>query len=106
WKTIAEAIPGRTNKACRKRWKHSLHPSIKKTPWEPEEDELLLQLNAQHPGRWALIANHISGRTDDACAKRYREALDPNLKKDDWTKEEDERLLEGYSRHGAAWGKI
>lgn len=106
WKTIAEAIPGRTNKACRKRWKHSLHPSIKKTPWEPEEDELLLQLNAQHPGRWALIANHISGRTDDACAKRYREALDPNLKKDDWTKEEDDRLLEGYSRHGAAWGKI
>ncbi|KAG8903700.1 hypothetical protein FRC00_014561, partial [Tulasnella sp. 408] len=50
--------------------------------------------------------NHITGRTDDACAKRYREALDPNLKKDDWTKEEDEQLLEGYSRHGAAWGKI
>lgn len=55
WKTIAEAVPGRTNKACRKRWKHSLHPSIKKTPWEPEEDELLLQLYAQHPGRWAMI---------------------------------------------------
>ncbi|KAG9042137.1 hypothetical protein FS837_011251 [Tulasnella sp. UAMH 9824] len=106
WKTIAEAVPGRTNKACRKRWKHSLHPSIKKTPWEPEEDELLLKLNAQHPGRWALIANHITGRTDDACAKRYREALDPNLKKDDWTKEEDEQLLDGYSRHGASWGKI
>ncbi|KAG8975161.1 hypothetical protein FRC05_006329 [Tulasnella sp. 425] len=106
WKTIAEAVPGRTNKACRKRWKHSLHPSIKKTPWEPEEDELLLQLYAQHPGRWAMIANHIPGRTDDACAKRYREALDPNLKKDDWTKEEDERLLEGFARHGASWGKI
>lgn len=52
------------------------------------------------------VANHIPGRTDDACAKRYREALDPNLKKDDWTKEEDERLLEGFARHGASWGKI
>ncbi|KAG9019118.1 hypothetical protein FRB90_006186 [Tulasnella sp. 427] len=106
WKTIAEAVPGRTNKACRKRWKHSLHPSIKKTPWESEEDDQLLTLYAQHPGRWALISNHIVGRTDDACAKRYREALDPNLKKDDWTKEEDERLLEGFSLHGASWGKI
>ncbi|KAG8895134.1 hypothetical protein FRB99_000741, partial [Tulasnella sp. 403] len=106
WKTIALSVPGRTNKACRKRWKHSLHPSIKKTPWEVDEDELLLKLYAQHPGRWAHIATHIPGRTDDACAKRYREALDPNLKKDDWTNEEDERLLDGVDRHGPAWGKV
>lgn len=124
WKTIALAVPGRSNKACRKRWKHSLHPDIKKTPWSPEEDELLVQLHNEYPGRWALIgtspiqthgsspdiirlsASKISGRTDDACAKRYREALDPNLKKDEWTDEEDSRLLDCYTRLGASWGKV
>ncbi|KAG8984038.1 hypothetical protein FRB93_006831 [Tulasnella sp. JGI-2019a] len=106
WKQIAAAVPGRTNKACRKRWKHSLHPSVKKTNWNAEEDELLLELHAKHPGRWALIASNIPGRTDDACAKRYCEALDPKLNKTDWTTSEDELLLESFSRLGSAWTKV
>ncbi|KAG8856204.1 hypothetical protein FRB96_006516 [Tulasnella sp. 330] len=106
WKQIAAAVPGRTNKACRKRWKHSLHPSIKKSNWNVEEDELLLDLHMKHPGRWALIASHIPGRTDDACAKRYCEALDPKLNKNEWTPNEDEILLEAYDRLGSAWSKV
>jgi hypothetical protein len=102
WKTIALSVPGRTNKACRKvcstmttacnrlsfifdglmkRWLHSLSPSVKKTAWTKEEDALLLSLYAVHSTKWALIARSIPGRTDDACSKRYREALDPSLKK-------------------------
>ncbi|KAI5119921.1 hypothetical protein M0805_000886 [Coniferiporia weirii] len=100
WKTIALSVPGRTNKACRKRWLHSLSPTIKKCAWTPEEDSLLLSLFGKHPNKWSLIAREIPGRTDDACSKRYREALDPNLKKDEWTEEEDRRLLEVLPRFG------
>ncbi|OCH88612.1 hypothetical protein OBBRIDRAFT_72190 [Obba rivulosa] len=106
WKTVALSVPGRTNKACRKRWLHSLSPSIKKTAWTPEEDQLLLSLYAVHGTKWALIARHIPGRTDDACSKRYREALDPSLKRDEWTPEEDATLLEAYNRLGGRWGQI
>ncbi|KAL4243166.1 hypothetical protein ABKN59_001086 [Abortiporus biennis] len=106
WKTVALSVPGRTNKACRKRWLHSLSPSIKKTAWTTEEDQLLVSLYATHGTKWSLIARSIPGRTDDACSKRYREALDPSLKRDDWTAEEDVLLLNVYARIGGKWGHV
>ena len=30
WNTISQSLPGRTNKSCRKRWIHSLDPSLRK----------------------------------------------------------------------------
>lgn len=56
-----------------------------------------------HGTKWSYIARHIPGRTDDACSKRYREALDPTLNKEEWTAREDERLLELFSQHGGKW---
>ncbi|KAG1715805.1 hypothetical protein ID866_1381 [Astraeus odoratus] len=106
WKRVALCVPGRTNKACRKRWLHSLSPSVRKTAWTPEEDQLLLDLHAIHAGKWAAIAKQIPGRTDDACSKRYREALDPMLKKGEWTTEEDGRLMEVYKELGGRWGQV
>ncbi|KAF9243835.1 hypothetical protein BU15DRAFT_42731 [Melanogaster broomeanus] len=110
WKAVALSVPGRTNKACRKasrsRWLHSLSPSVKKTAWTREEDNLLLELYKVHSAKWAVIARDIPGRTDDACSKRYREALDPSLKKDEWTSEEDEKLIDAYKRLGGKWGQV
>ncbi|KAH7104201.1 hypothetical protein BKA62DRAFT_693851 [Auriculariales sp. MPI-PUGE-AT-0066] len=106
WRKISEALPGRTNKACRKRWLHSLSPNVKKSLWTPEEDALLIKLNEEFPGRWALIARQIPGRTDDACSKRYREALDPNLRKDEWTQDEDVQLLREVTIHKSQWTKV
>ncbi|PFH50771.1 hypothetical protein AMATHDRAFT_3627 [Amanita thiersii Skay4041] len=106
WKTIALSVPGRTNKACRKRWLHSLSPTVKKTAWTPDEDHQLLRLYEQLGPKWSAIAREIPGRTDDACSKRYREALDPSLRKDEWTPEEDTKLMEVYSRIGGKWGQV
>lgn len=53
-----------------------------------------------------MIAKQISGRTDDACAKRYREALDPSIKQGEWTEEEDQRLLQEYRRWGGRWSSV
>ncbi|KAF8168227.1 hypothetical protein B0H34DRAFT_684715 [Crassisporium funariophilum] len=106
WKNIAEQVPGRTNKACRKRWLHSLQPNVKKSAWTPSEDTLLMELRHNLGPKWSTIARQIFGRTDDACSKRYREALDPSLKKDDWTPEEDEKLMQAYNRVGGKWGQV
>ena len=79
---------------------------MKKTAWTPEEDRLLLELYALHAGKWAAIAKQIPGRTDDACSKRYREALDPQLKKGEWTTEEDAQLLQAHQQLGGRWGLV
>lgn len=88
------------------RWLHSLSPNVKKTAWTKEEDNLLLELYKIHSAKWAVIARNIPGRTDDACSKRYREALDPSLKKDDWTSDEDEKLIAAYNSIGGKWGRV
>ncbi|KAG2155483.1 hypothetical protein DEU56DRAFT_724964 [Suillus clintonianus] len=124
WKAVAHCVPERTNKACRKasidliipiqfsqyvqkqRWLHSLSPNVKKSAWTPEEDHLLLELYKVHSTKWSVIARHIPGRTDDACSKRYREALDPSLRRDEWSKEEDDKLLDAYSRLAGRWREV
>ncbi|KAK9722268.1 hypothetical protein K7432_002805 [Basidiobolus ranarum] len=106
WAKIAACVPGRTNKNCRKRWFHSLDPSLRKGAWTPEEDELLRQGVERYQGQWSKIAEAIPGRTDDQCAKRWRESLDPSIDRAEWSHEEDGLLLEKYEELGSQWQKI
>ncbi|KAJ2500020.1 hypothetical protein GGH96_003058 [Coemansia sp. RSA 1972] len=106
WPRIAVLVPGRTNKSCRKRWFHSLDPSLHKGPWTAEEDDLLRQRVTQFPSQWSRVAEGIPGRTDDQCAKRWRESLDPEIDRSKWTPQEDQLLLKKYHELGTQWQKI
>ncbi|KAJ2073921.1 hypothetical protein GGI16_008781, partial [Coemansia sp. S142-1] len=106
WPRIAMLVPGRTNKSCRKRWFHSLDPSLHKGPWTSEEDALLRQRVMQFPAQWSRVAEGITGRTDDQCAKRWRESLDPEIDRGKWRPEEDRLLLDKYKEYGTQWQKI
>ncbi|KAG0292341.1 hypothetical protein BGZ96_004301 [Linnemannia gamsii] len=100
WAKIAACVPGRTNKNCRKRWFHSLDPSLKKGPWTEEEDHLLRTGVQKFKGQWSKIAERIQGRTDDQCAKRWREGLDPHIDRAAWTPEDDVILLQKFEEFG------
>ncbi|KAG1053985.1 hypothetical protein G6F43_003975 [Rhizopus delemar] len=106
WSKIAACVPGRTNKNCRKRWFHSLDPSLRKGAWTDEEDQLLREGVSKYPNQWSKIADMLEGRTDDQCAKRWRESLDPSIDRSDWTEEEDKRLMEKYEEYGSQWQRI
>ena len=67
---------------------------------------MLIELFMKHGPKWSAFSRQIPGRTDDACSKRYREALDPNLKREEWTPEEDEMLIEAYNSIGGKWGQV
>ena len=39
-------------------------------------------------------------------SKRWRQNLDPSIKREPWTKEEDETLIALYRQHGSKWAQI
>ena len=84
----------------------SRHNAVK-GPWLPEEDELLRKLVGEiGPKRWALIASNIPGRAGKQCRERWLNHLDTNVRKGEWTTEEDELLLATQHRVGNKWSEI
>ena len=78
-----------------------------KMKWTPEEDQLLSEIISWHgASKWDRIAEHIKGRTGKQCRERWITALSPLVSKEDWTKEEDEILLNMQSKLGNQWATI
>uniref|UniRef100_A0A061R4M6 Serine/threonine-protein kinase ULK4 n=1 Tax=Tetraselmis sp. GSL018 TaxID=582737 RepID=A0A061R4M6_9CHLO len=74
--------------------------------WTSEEDELLANMQKKMGNQWSAIAQHIPGRTGQQCAQRWRHKVNPNIRKDKWTLEED-RLLESLVKQfGTRWAEI
>ncbi|KAG8062651.1 hypothetical protein GUJ93_ZPchr0003g18009 [Zizania palustris] len=55
----------RCGKSCRLRWTNHLRPNLKKGSFSPEEELLIAQLHAQLGNKWARMASHMPGRTDN-----------------------------------------
>ncbi len=53
---MAAMLPGRIGKQCRERWFNFLDPSIKRTTWTDEEDNILLESQRYLGNR--LVNNH------------------------------------------------
>ncbi|SCU85184.1 LAME_0D00430g1_1 [Lachancea meyersii CBS 8951] len=98
----------RKPKDIRKRWVSSLDPNLRKGKWTLKEDELLMRSFAQWGPHWLKVSSEIPGRTEDQCAKRYIEVLDPSTKDRlrDWRLEEDLALISKVKLYGTSWRKI
>jgi hypothetical protein len=44
--------------------------------------------------RWAAIASNLPGRNGKQCRERWHNQLDPSIKRESWTDEEDRILME------------
>jgi len=107
WQKICLHIPGRTSIQCLHRWSKILKPGLVKGPWTQEEDEKLTNwVKNEGPNKWALAANIIIGRSGKQCRERWFNNLDPEIKKGEWSKEEDELVFDLYKKYGSSWSKI
>lgn len=107
WKKIAENVPGRTYVQCLHRWQKVLNPTLVKGPWTEEEDRKVIELVKIHgPRKWELIASHLPGRIGKQCRERWKNHLDPSIKKGNWETHEDELILELQSKLGNKWATI
>ena len=56
--------------------------------------------------KWALIADHLPGRKGKACRERFRNQLDPTIKKTPWTEHEDSLLLSEQAARGNKYVEV
>lgn len=71
WSEIAELLPGRIGEHIRDRYVNVLDPNLKKTPWTPEEDQLLFQEQRRIGNKWTQISTVIPGRSENAVKNRW-----------------------------------
>ncbi|CAO1637103.1 unnamed protein product [Parajaminaea phylloscopi] len=67
---------------------------IKGGVWKNTEDEILKAAISKYGmNQWARISSLLVRKTPKQCKARWYEWLDPTIKKTEWSKEEDEKLL-------------
>ncbi|KAL6646177.1 hypothetical protein ACP70R_017785 [Stipagrostis hirtigluma subsp. patula] len=67
WSSIrSNGLLRRTGKSCRLRWVNKLRPGLKTgCKFTPEEERTVIEMQAKHGNKWAMIATKLTGRTDN-----------------------------------------
>ena len=107
WRKISQHMKGRSAIQCLHRWTKILKPGLVKGPWSADEDlRLVTWVQEKGPIKWAQCAHLIPGRSGKQCRERWFNNLNPNVKKGDWTPEEDDLIFKLYVNYGSSWSKI
>ena len=110
WSLISKRI-NKSEVECIHRWQKVLNPNVpkpkKRRPWTKEEDALVKKLVDNHgPSKWTFIAEHLPGRIGKQCRERWHNHLNPAIKKDSWTEEEEWLLYLHHKADGNRWAEI
>jgi hypothetical protein len=80
---------------------NSCTPQSKLTKqWSKEEDDAVISfVGCYGPQRWSVMASNLPGRAKSGkqCRERWNNQLDPNIKKEGWTDEEDLVIIKAHS---------
>jgi myb proto-oncogene protein len=72
-----------------------------------KQDALLLRCVARHgPKNWSAIAHSIPGRSGKSCRLRWLNQLNPNVKKEPFSGEEDAIIMAAHQLLGNKWASI
>ena len=75
--------------------------------WTVQEDTQLRRLVDEHGHRkWSFIASKMSGRRGKQCRDRWLNHLKPDIRRGEWTQEEERILVEGHRMLGTRWAAL
>lgn len=107
WNDFTSLFPGKTTQQISERWTKVLNPTIIRGKWTGEEDAIIIQYVEQNgPKSWSKLKALLPGRTGKQCRERWRDHLDPSVKRGPFTYEEDQTLIMLHERLGNQWVKI
>lgn len=82
WSEVPEkAGLQRCGKSCRLRWINYLRPDIRRGRFTPEEEKLIISLHEVVGNRWAHIASHLPGRTDNEIKNYWNSWIKKKIRK-------------------------
>ncbi|KAK4756274.1 hypothetical protein SAY87_006401 [Trapa incisa] len=82
WSTVPKlAGLQRCGKSCRLRWINYLRPDLKRGMFSQQEEVVILSLHQVLGNRWAQIAAHLPGRTDNEIKNFWHSYLKKKLMK-------------------------
>ena len=103
----AEYFDERTDVQCLHRWQKVLNPELVKGPWTKEEDAKIIELVAALGAKqWSKIAQQLPGRIGKQCRERWYNHLNPDIKREEWSREEDRALILAHRKFGNKWAEI
>ncbi|CAM6027339.1 unnamed protein product [Sphagnum balticum] len=78
-----------------------------KGQWGCAEDRIVSKLVKRYgTRRWSLISTFLANRSGKQCRERWVNHLQPNIRKECWTSEEEELLVHAHSTFGNRWSAI
>lgn len=82
-------------------------PVVKGGVWTNIEDEILKASVSKYGlNQWARVSSLLSKKSAKQCKARWNEWLDPSIRKTEWSKEEDEKLLHLAKLFPTQWRTI
>lgn len=80
WRALPKlAGLNRCGKSCRLRWNNYLRPDIRRGKFSDEEENLIINLHSVLGNKWAAIATHLPGRTDNEIKNFWNTHLKKKL---------------------------
>ena len=113
--TILSTFTNKSPAQCMKKIRELTETkSLAPGAWSFNEDELLKSLVLSKVNKWGFIADYLNSsihsgirvRSGKQCKERWINHLDPTMKRDKWTIEEDLKVLEIFKNMGKKWCKI
>jgi len=79
---------------------------VRKTFNKLDDEKLMQIVMSANKVDWTEVANQMGNRTPRQCRERWKNYVDPKLLKDQWSVDEDERLLKKFDEIGSHWTKL